>query len=182
MTTITEATTSALATRTGRAVAGAFVITTATLVAAWGFELIGGYLPCPLCLQQRWAYYAAVPIAALLLGLLATDPGKAGIARRGLVLIALIMTAGAILGAYHAGIEWGWWQGPAACAFGAGLSGGLPNLDEARVIGCNEAQWRLLGLSFAGWNVVISLAVAALALWGARRPSGPAHGSSSISQ
>jgi disulfide bond formation protein DsbB len=121
-----------------------------------------------------------VPLSGLLLALVLADPGRAGIVRRGLLLVALIMTAGAILGAYHAGVEWKWWPGPAACAFGGGLSGGLPNLDTARAISCDEAQWRFLGLSFAGWNVVVSLAVAGLALWGARRPA--AHGSSSASQ
>ena len=165
--------------RTAQSVAAVFAISTATIVAAWGFEL-AGYLPCPLCLQQRWAYYAVVPLSGLLLALILADPGRAGVVRRGLLLVALIMTAGAILGAYHAGVEWKWWPGPAACAFGGGLSGGLPNLDTARAISCDEAQWRFLGLSFAGWNVVVSLAVAAFALWGARRPA--AHGSSSASQ
>ena len=168
-------------TRTGQAVAAVFVITTATIAAAWGFEL-AGYLPCPLCLQQRWAYYAVVPLSGVLLGLLLADPRQGGIVRRGLLLIALVMTAGALLGAYHAGVEWKWWSGPAACAFGGGLSGGLPDLDTARAISCDEAQWRFLGLSFAGWNVVVSLLVAGLALWGARRPAEPAHGSSSASQ
>lgn len=168
-------------TRTGQAAVAVFAITTATIVAAWGFEL-AGYLPCPLCLQQRWAYYAVVPLSGLLLGLLLADPRRGGLVRRGLLLVALIMTAGAMLGAYHAGVEWKWWPGPAACAFGGGLSGGLPDLDTARAISCDEAQWRFLKLSFAGWNVVVSLLVAGLALWGARRPAEPAHGSSTASQ
>jgi disulfide bond formation protein DsbB len=176
-------------TRTGQAAAAVFAITTATIVAAWGFEL-AGYLPCPLCLQQRWAYYAVVPLSGLLLGLLIADPRRAGVVRRGLLLVALIMTAGAMLGAYHAGVEWKWWPGPATCDFGGGLSGGLPNLDTARAISCEEAQWRFLGQSFAGWNVIVSLVVAGLALWGARRPAdrdhgrghGQGHGSSSASQ
>jgi disulfide bond formation protein DsbB len=165
--------------RTGQAVAAVFAIATAVIVTAWGFQL-AGYVPCPLCLQQRWAYYAVVPLSGLLLGLLLVDPGRGGIVRRGLLLVALITTAGAILAAYHAGVEWKWWPGPTTCAFGAGLSGGLPNLDTARVISCDEAQWRFLGLSFAGWNVIVSLVVVGLALWGARRPA--AHGSSSASQ
>ena len=167
--------------RTGQAVVAVLAIATATIVAAWGFEL-AGYLPCPLCLQQRWAYYAAVPLSAVLLVLPLADRNRAGLVRRGLLLVALIMTAGAILGAYHAGVEWKWWPGPASCAFGGGLSGGLPDLDTARAISCDEAQWRFLGLSFAGWNVVVSLAVVGLALWGARRPAEPAQGSSSASQ
>jgi disulfide bond formation protein DsbB len=168
-------------TRTGQAAAAVFAITTATIVAAWGFEL-AGYLPCPLCLQQRWAYYAVVPLSGLLLGLLIADPRRAGVVRRGLLLVALIMTAGAMLGAYHAGVEWKWWPGPATCDFGGGLSGGLPNLDTARAISCDEAQWRFLGQSFAGWNVIVSLVVVGLALWGARRPADQGHGSSSASQ
>jgi disulfide bond formation protein DsbB len=168
-------------TRTGQAAAAVFAITTATILAAWGFEL-AGYLPCPLCLQQRWAYYAVVPLTGLLLGLLLAESGRGGLVRRGLLLVALIMTAGATLGAYHAGVEWKWWPGPAACAFGGGLSGGVPDLDTARAISCDEAQWRFLGLSFAGWNVVVSVAVAGLALWGARRPAEAVQGSSSASQ
>jgi disulfide bond formation protein DsbB len=167
--------------RTAQAVAGVFAITTATILGAWGFEL-AGYLPCPLCLQQRWAYYAVVPLSGVLLGLLLTDARHAGLVRRGLLLVALIMTAGAMLGAYHAGVEWKWWPGPATCGFGSGLSGGLPNLDTARAISCDEAQWRFLGLSFAGWNVVVSLTVVGLSLWGARRPAEGAYGSSSASQ
>jgi len=165
--------------RTAQAVAAVFAITMAVIVTAWGFQL-AGYIPCPLCLQQRWAYYAVVPLSGILLGLLLADPSRSGLVRRGLLLVALIMTAGAILAAYHAGVEWKWWPGPATCAFGAGLSGGLPNLDTARVISCDDAQWRFLGLSFAGWNVIVSLVVVGLSLWGARRPA--AHGSSSASQ
>ena len=166
--------------RTAQAVAAVFAITTATIVAAWGFEL-AGYLPCPLCLQQRWAYYAVVPLSGLLLGLLLSDPRHEGLVRRGLLLVALIMIASAILAAYHAGVEWKWWPGPATCGFGSGLSGGLPNLDTARAISCDEAQWRFLGLSFAGWNVVVSLVVVGLALWGTRRARAD-QGSSSASQ
>ena len=165
--------------RTAQAVAAVFAIATAVIVTAWGFQL-AGYVPCPLCLQQRWAYYAVVPLSGILLGLLLADPSRVGLVRRGLLLVALITTAGAIVAAYHAGVEWKWWPGPTTCAFGAGLSGGLPNLDTARTVSCDEAQWRFLGLSFAGWNVIVSLVVVGLALWGARRPA--AHGSSSASQ
>lgn len=160
------------------AAALALAISFAAIVSAWGFEIIGGYIPCALCLQQRWPYYIAVP---LLLGLwLAARrmPGS-GLVRGGLVLAALIMVAGGGIGVYQSGAEWGFWSGPDACGAGAGLSGGLPNLDTARVIRCDEAQLRVLGLSFAGWNVVVSLAVAAIALAGAWAPR---QGSSSLSQ
>jgi len=166
---------------TRQAVILLFLLAAATIVGAWGFQVLGGYIPCPLCLKQRMIYYTVVPLLALLMWLILADPGKARIVRRGLLLVALMMLASAFLGGYHAGVEWKWWPGPDSCTFGAGLSGGLPNLSTAKAVSCDVAQWRFIGLSFAGWNVVISLVAVGLALWGARRPA-PAHGSSSVSQ
>lgn len=153
------------------------LIATATIAAAWAFELFGGYAPCPLCLQQRWPYYATIPLALFLIWWSRRSP--AGL-RAGLLVIALIMFAGAALAVFHTGIEWKWWPGPQACAGGSGLTGALPDLANARIIRCDEAPWRFLGLSFAGWNMVISLLLAAIALNGARQQK--AYGSSSVSQ
>jgi len=157
-----------------------FLVALATIAAAWWFERFGHYVPCELCLKQRWAYYFAVPFSALLL-----RPAADGrqLARFGLLVLAAAMAANAVLGVYHSGVEWHWWAGPSACTIGGGLSGGLPDLDTARVIRCDEAQWRFLGLSFAGWNVVVSLGLAALCLWGMRGSPTPApQGSSTVSQ
>ncbi|MGI9482741.1 MAG: disulfide bond formation protein B [Hyphomicrobiales bacterium] len=149
-----------------------FLMTAGTLIGAWGFQYLGGYEPCALCYRQRVPYYFAVPAAAVLLWvchLLARER----IVRFGLIALALVMLISAGLGGHHAGVEWGWWQGPDACAGGAGLSTGsvLPDLDNARVVSCTEVQWRMFGLSFAGWNAVISLLAAIIAFWGARRPA-----------
>ena len=35
-----------------------------TLAGAWFFELVLDIRPCPLCLEQRYAYYLAVPLAS----------------------------------------------------------------------------------------------------------------------
>lgn len=155
--------------RAGAATAMVFALSVGTVGLAWAFELIGGYIPCPLCLQQRWPYYAVIALTAGMLVMLFAGKRHRALIRAGLLLAALLMLAGAFLGAYHAGVEWKWWAGPSACAVGAGLSGGVPNLETARVIACDEAQWRFLGLSFAGWNVLASLLIAALAAYGARR-------------
>ncbi|HEY7764481.1 MAG TPA: disulfide bond formation protein B [Aestuariivirgaceae bacterium] len=153
-------------------------IGTATIAMAWGFQLFAGLSPCPLCLQQRWPYYAAIPLALLLF---LHERRSFTWLRSGLLLIALIMLGGSALALYHAGVEWRWWQGPQSCAAAAGgLTGGLPDLSNARVIRCDEAPWRFLGLSFAGWNFLVSVFLAGLALYGARR-AGP-QGSSSVSQ
>ncbi|MEM8686083.1 MAG: disulfide bond formation protein B [Pseudomonadota bacterium] len=147
-----------------------FAITAATIAGAWGFQLIGGYIPCPLCLQQRWPYYAVIPLAFILF-IFSRTLGAAGLVRLGMVVCGLIMLVSAGMGGHHSGVEWGWWEGPAACAGGAGLSADtvLPDLNNMTVVRCDEVQWRFLGLSFAGWNFVISLIAALIAFRGARR-------------
>ncbi len=146
------------------------VVATATIAGAWIFQL-AGYDPCHLCLMQRWAYYFAVPFSLLLSVRGGANPQGA---RRGLYLLALVMLGSAIFGAYHAGVEWKWWEGPATCS--GDISSGLPDLSKP-VVACNEAALRIAGISLAGWNAIISAALAAMALAGARH-----HGSSSVSQ
>jgi disulfide bond formation protein DsbB len=134
-------------------------VSAATIAGAFAFQF-AGYDPCHLCLMERWAYYAAI---ALSLVLLITKSGM----KQGLYFLALIMLASTIFGIYHAGVEWKWWPGPSACTGGAAL-GGLPDLTKP-VIMCDEAAFRIFGLSLAGWNAVISFLLAAVALRAARR-------------
>ncbi|HET7715228.1 MAG TPA: disulfide bond formation protein B [Bauldia sp.] len=150
-----------------------FVVGLATIVAAWGFELIGNYVPCKLCLEERLPYYVGLPV--VLAALLAAAAGaKVTVPRMLLIVAALIFAVNVYLGAYHAGAEWGWWAGPSDC----GATGGSPTsstdilaeLETVRVVSCTEVQWRLAFLSFAGWNFVVSLFLVAVALWGAFRP------------
>jgi disulfide bond formation protein DsbB len=145
----------------------------ATIVAAWGFQLIGGFLPCKLCLAERVPYYIGLPFA--LVALLAALAGaKPTVVRIFLIVAALVFAYGVYLGTYHAGAEWGWWAGPTDC----GGTGGpvnrvgdlLDQLNNIRIVSCTEASWWFLGLSFAGWNAVVSIFLVAAALWGAFRP------------
>lgn len=145
----------------------------ATIAGAWIFEY-AGYLPCELCLKQRWAYYVGVPLA-LVVTIIA--PRNPGLARAGLALLALVWIGSLIFGIYHSGVEWKWWPGPVTCTAQAGFSGGLPDLSKPAVL-CDTPAIRILGLSLAGWNAVISLGLALLAIAGLRR----AQGSSSVSQ
>ena len=85
----------------------------------------------------------------------------------GLALLALAALGNAGLGTYHAGVEWGLWQGPTECS-GPGRRSrqrrqSAGRLDSVKVIRCDEVQWRFLGLSLAGYNVLISLLMAAIA-------------------
>ena len=142
-------------------------IASVTIVAALAFEHLGGYAACPLCLQERYAYYFAVPASAL--ALLLARGEATGIARILLAVIALAFIANAVAGIYHAGIEWGWWEGPATCAGGFELEWREGGIAETPVIRCDEASWRFLGLSFAGWNAAISGVLAAIAAYGAAK-------------
>ncbi|HWW48758.1 MAG TPA: disulfide bond formation protein B [Xanthobacteraceae bacterium] len=148
----------------------------ATIAGAWFFELVLDIKPCPLCLEQRYAYYLAIPLA-LLLAFAAARKAPRGVLIGGLLVIALAMAINAGLGAYHAGIEWGWWPGPASCSgtavdFGSAASL-LDRLDAEKGVRCDAVQWRFLGLSLAGYNVLISLAMTLIGLWGARRLAAP---------
>lgn len=149
-----------------------FLVALATIVGAWIFEY-ARYAPCELCLKQRWAYYTGIPLALIVM-LLA--PAQAGLARAGLAVLALLWLASMAFGIYHSGVEWKWWPGPATCTAQAGFSGGLPDL-SAPVVLCDTPAIRILGLSLAGWNAVVSLVLALVALAGLRR-----QGSSSVSQ
>jgi len=151
---------------------GIAAIGAATIAGAWFFQLVLDIRPCPLCLEQRYAYYFAIPLALI----------TAALARRGaaggflqvlfaVLLVALLANAG--LGAYHSGVEWGFWQGPTDCTGPVKDLGSAGNLLERlqaeKVVRCDEVQWRFLGLSLAGYNVLISLLMAGLAAWGFRR-------------
>ena len=150
-----------------------------TIAGAWFFELVVELKPCPLCLEQRAPYYVGIPLA-LLVALAARWRAPRVIVTGGLLALTGLMLWGCYLGAYHAGIEWGWWAGPRECSGAAmlGPSGDfMKRLQEINITRCDEAAWRFLGISLAGYNALISLALAAVALLGAK-----AYGSSSVSQ
>ena len=134
----------------------------ATVGGALVFEHVFGYVPCKLCLTQRNPYYIAIPLGFVTAFL----PPRW--TKGGLWLLALVFVMSAGLGAYHSGVEWGLFAGPSDCGGGAGQGAGnvgdfLNQLQNTRVVSCTEAAWRFLGLSLAGWNVLISLALAAFA-------------------
>jgi disulfide bond formation protein DsbB len=142
----------------------------ATILGFFFFQYALGYPPCPLCLHERIPYYCTV-ILALLLLFTVRFGAKRGVLAVGLVLIAIAMLIGAGMGIYHAGVEWKWWAGPTDCSgplTNFGSAGNLmQTIQSTRVVRCDEAAWRFLGISLAGYNVIVSLVLAAVALWGA---------------
>jgi disulfide bond formation protein DsbB len=143
----------------------------ATLCGAWFFEFVLDIKPCPMCYEQRYAYYLVIVLGAVLA--LAAPRLPPAIAIAGLVILALAAFGNSVFGAYHAGVEWGYWPGPASCSGTApdlGSAGTLlERLDKVKVIRCDEVQWRFLGVSLAGYNFLISGLMGLVALFGIGR-------------
>jgi disulfide bond formation protein DsbB len=144
-------------------------IAVASIVGAFVFEALG-YAPCELCLKERIPYYAAIPVAGF--AVLFAARGPRSLLRAAFVAIALIFAASAIFGAYHAGIEWGFWPGPNECsgALDRALSveDFLHQLQSVKVARCDVPVLRILGLSLAGWNAIVSVGMTALSVVGLR--------------
>ncbi len=142
-----------------------------TVGTAVGFQVIGGYIPCKLCYEQRIPYYVALPIAALAI-ILSFRRGPALLARLALLICATLMVYALYLGVFHAGVEWGWWPGPTDCGVAvdatSGTSGGvLDSLNSVVPPSCDKAALRVLGLSFAGWQAICAAVLSAVLLRGA---------------
>src|SRR5665213_160645 len=151
--------------------AGAVTVIGALTICGFFFFQYGmGLAPCPLCLEQRTAYYVCVPLAALLW--LGVNPGAANkVMIAGFAVIAAFMLWNSGLGVYHAGVEWKFWPGPQDCSgpidkFGAARDA-LKSLQHMSLVRCDEAAIRILGLSLSGWNVLVSMGLACVAGWGA---------------
>src|SRR5580658_6974921 len=141
----------------------------AAAAAALFFQYVIKLPPCPLCLEQRIPYHVVIPLSLLMtIAALVHAPRK--LLAVGFVAIIAAVLCGAVLGIYHAGVEWHLWAGPADCSgpiSDLNAGGALLNqLQSIRVVRCDEAAWRVLGISLAGYNVLISLLLAAIALYG----------------
>jgi disulfide bond formation protein DsbB len=146
-----------------------FAISLATLLGAWFFQFVLRYPPCELCLQERIPYYIVIPLS-LLLALAARGGASPRLVGTGLFVVLIAVLCGAALGTYHAGVEWHFWPGPTDCTGPINdlNSGGslLDQLGSIHIVRCDQAAWRFLGISLAGYNVLISLAMAAIAAYG----------------
>jgi disulfide bond formation protein DsbB len=142
----------------------------AVVAAALFFQHVLAIAPCPLCLEQRKFHYVAIPLA-LVIAVAALKRMPKKYLAVGLAVVGLILLAGAAVAAYHAGVEWKLWAGPADCSgpiASFGKAGSLlEQMQTTSVVRCDEAGWRFLGLSLAGYNGLVSLMLAALALRGA---------------
>ena len=134
----------------------------AILAGAFAFQYLGGLAPCQLCLWQRWPHAAAIVIGLLALLVSRGTPGRI------LPLLgALAALATAAIGVFHVGVEQKWWEGLASCTAGSisGISAAdllNPDVSVGAVVHCDEIAWQMLGISMAGWNVILSSLLALL--------------------
>ena len=137
----------------------------ALLLGAIGFQYIGGLWPCTLCLWQRWPHAAALVFGALAL----TLPHRIWP-----VLGAVAALTTAAIGLFHVGVEQTWWEGLATCTADTMGNVSLNDLLNTDVnvgapVRCDAIAWQLFGLSMAGWNMLLSLGLAAVWISAARK-------------
>jgi disulfide bond formation protein DsbB len=124
------------------------LVAAATILGALGFEHLGGYQPCALCLQQRTPYYVGVPLAGATAAA-AWLGGSRPVLAILFVLLGVTMLYGLGLAVYHSGVEWRFWEARLVRALGQRGQRGR----HARPAGtttapsCTDAVWRFLGLS-----------------------------------
>ena len=155
--------------RPAAAALAVFALAAATLLGAWYFQYVLKLPPCPLCLEERLPYVVVIPLSMLMvIAALVRAPAK--LLTVGFAAIIVAVLCGAALGTYHAGVEWHWWAGPTDCTgtlTDLKANGPLINqLNSFNVVRCDDTGWRFLGLSLAGYNALISLAMAAIAAIG----------------
>ena len=109
-----------------------------------------GLYPCEMCWWQRWPHFAAVALALMAY---AIAPVRLW---TGLAALAILMSGG--IGLFHAGVEYGWWQGVTSCAVvtGGGTGNALDDIMNTPLVRCDEPAWTLFGISLAGYNFLIS--------------------------
>jgi len=139
------------------------------LLGAWGFQYIGHYDPCALCFDQRHIHMAVIGLGLASGILLILAPGMARFAPWMIFVVAAVLLYSAAFAGWHAGIEYGWWEGPATCTTGGTASVSVADVlatisGERPVVMCDEAAWTLLGISMAGYNALISAGAALISI------------------
>lgn len=142
----------------------ALAVPAALLGGAYVSQYVFGLYPCELCWWQRYPHFAALVLALVAR---VAAPRQLWLAFAGLA----ILTSG-LIGGFHAGVEYGWWEGFTSCT--NTVQGGLDAIMNAPLVRCDAVQWSLLGISLAGFNFLISTG-AALAIL-ALLAKGPRHG------
>ncbi len=149
----------------------AALVSLALLAGAFASEYVWGYLPCPMCVTQRWAHAAIAGggIAVFLALRAARLPALS--ATLGVAVMAVLSGVSLWHAGHHVMVEYGFLGLPPSCA-GLGAAGSVSIqqmqafLDTPRIIPlCNEVSWSFLGVSMAGWNAAFSAGLLAVSAY-----------------
>ena len=142
----------------------ALAIPLGLLGGAYVSQYVFGLYPCEMCWWQRYPHFAALAFA--LIGWLQPRPTPGG------WLAGLAILTSGLIGGFHAGVEYNWWEGITGCATVAQAGGDpLAAILNAPIVRCDVAPWTLFGISLAGFNFLISTA-GALAIFALLRREG----------
>ncbi len=146
-------------------------VSAATLAMAYISQYGFGLQPCMLCLYQRIPY--ALNIVFGICALLASFRYPR-LMMLLLMLSVLSFFAGAAVAGFHVGVEQKWWQGIASCGGNvipphASVEDLRALLTQQRIVRCDTPAWTLLGISMAGYNFMLSLALVVITLFLVRR-------------
>ncbi|WP_221793164.1 disulfide bond formation protein B [Aquisediminimonas sediminicola] len=133
----------------------ALIVPAALMAGALGSQYIGGLYPCEMCHWQRWPHYAAIALAALAFLL----PGR-GLRSFLVVFAGLAIITSGLIGVFHAGVEYRWWEGLTSCSVTSAAGSAsqvLADIMATPLIRCDQPQWTLFGISLAGYNALISI-------------------------
>ena len=149
----------------------ALAVPVALLAGALISQYLGGLYPCEMCHWQRWPHYVAAVVA-----LIAFLTRRRGIRRTCVILAAVLIAGSGAIGVFHAGVEYGWWQGVTTCSSTIDMTGTtsadrLAAIMRAPLIRCDVAQWRFAGISLAGYNAIFSIGAAVIILALMRKPA-----------
>jgi len=142
----------------------------AVLAGAWFFQLVVGLYPCELCLAERWPWYAAVVVSGAFLGLRRPE-----VERYAPALLGLLFLGAFGLASYHVGVEQKWIAGPDACTVAGGTKKAqtieelTAQIMAGPTVRCDDIQWSLFGISLAGWDAILCVAMVAAAIDARRR-------------
>lgn len=126
------------------------------LISQYGF----GLYPCEMCMWQRWPHYLAAGLAIVALALANRPASKILV-----IGAALAILVSGLIGGFHAGVEYGWWEGITTCATAPATGGDmLDSIMNAPLVRCDVAPWSLMGISLAGYNFLLSVGAAMLIL------------------
>lgn len=134
----------------------ALLLPAALLGGALLSQYVGGLYPCEMCYWQRWPHGAAILLAIIAL----ISPLRAARTRLIVLLAAFLIAMSGAIGVFHAGVEYGWWEGITRCTTNGATS--LEDILKVPLVRCDQVQWSLFGISLAGFNAILSLGGAAL--------------------